>query len=263
MGMTAHILLVNALVLFVFMTLIFVIARARDRLDTVDSAWGLAYIVAAWAVVLQARSGRGILVAILITIWGLRLTRHLFIRSARRGKDDPRYQEMRAEWKGNVWLRAYGVVFLLQGFLVWIISIPVVMVAGQLLPRAHWLNGAGVILWLIGFITESVADHQLTVFVENQKVKKTKNAVLDTGLWRYSRHPNYFGELTQWWAIGLIACQTSFGWVGLLGPLVLTITIVLVSGIPPIESRRKSNPEYRKYMARTSPLIPWLRRTSK
>jgi steroid 5-alpha reductase family enzyme len=257
--MTTKILLINALVLLIFMTLVFFVAKLKDRIDTVDSAWGLAYIVAAWSVVMQERTGRGILIAVLITIWGLRLTRHLFMRSARRGKDDPRYQEMRDKWKGNVWLRAYGVVFLLQGFLVWVVSVPAVMAAGHVLPNFHWLNGVGVIIWFVGFITESISDSQLSKFVQ---AKKGKNAVLDTGLWRYSRHPNYFGELTQWWGIGFIACQTSFGWLGLIGPLTLTILIVFVSGIPPIERRRKDNPRYREYMKRTSPLIPLPHRSS-
>ena len=255
--MTARILLINAIVLLVFMTAVFVVARARDRIDTVDSAWGIAYIVAAWSVVIQASNSHTVLIAVLVTIWGLRLTRHLFMRSSRRGADDPRYQEMRDNWKGNVWLRAYGIVFLLQGFLVWVISLPIVMAAGQLLPQAHWLSYTGVAIWLAGFITESIADSQLAAFVA---AKKGKDAVLNTGLWRYSRHPNYFGEITQWWAIGLIACQTGFGWLGLIGPAVLTITIVLVSGIPPIEARRKKNPEYVTYMAHTSPLIPLPRR---
>jgi steroid 5-alpha reductase family enzyme len=251
--MTTRILLINALVLLVFMTIVFWVAKAKDRIDTVDSAWGLAFIVAAWSVEIQSRTNRTLLIALLVTLWGARLTNHLFKRSTRRGKDDPRYQEMRDKWKDNVWLRAYGVVFLLQGLLVWIISLPVVMASGHLLPHAFWYSEVGAIIWVIGFNIEAAADSQLSAFVA---AKKGKDAVLDTGLWRYSRHPNYFGELVQWWAIGLIACQAAYGWIGLLGPLTLTVLIVFVSGIPPIERRRKNNPKYRIYMDHTSPLIP-------
>jgi steroid 5-alpha reductase family enzyme len=250
--MTLRILIVNAVVLLVFMTVVFLVAKAKDRLDTVDSAWGVAFMVASWSAFLQARSVRSLLVAILVSVWGVRLTNHLYKRSAKRGKDDPRYQEMRDKWKGNVWLKAYQMVFLLQGLLVWIISLPVVMATGHILPHAFWFSEVGAIIWVIGFNIEAAADSQLAAFVA---AKKDKNAVLDTGLWRYSRHPNYFGELLEWWAIGIIASQTAFGWIGLLGPLTLTILIVFVSGIPPIERRRKTNPKYREYMRHTSPLF--------
>jgi steroid 5-alpha reductase family enzyme len=120
-----------------------------------------------------------------------------------------------------------------------------------------WLTWLGAGLWLVGFVVESVADRQLAAFIKD---KSNKGKVLDTGLWRYSRHPNYFGELLQWWAIGLIAAQTAYGWIGFAGPLLLTILIVFVSGIPPIENRRRDNPAYQDYKRRTSRLVPLPRR---
>jgi steroid 5-alpha reductase family enzyme len=116
------------------------------------------------------------------------------------------------------------------------------------------LSVLGTALWFAGFTIESLADRQLRKFLANPD---NKGKVMDQGLWRYSRHPNYFGELTQWWAIGLIALQVHNGWIGLLGPLTLTVLIVFISGIPPIERRKKSDPEYAAYMRRTSPLVLW------
>jgi steroid 5-alpha reductase family enzyme len=254
--MTGHMLLVNAILLVIYMTLWFVAARLRARLDTVDMAWGGGFVVAAWAIVAQHAELRTVVVAILVSLWGLRLFRHIF-RRARRSGEDPRYSEMAKKWRGNVWTNAYFKIFLLQGFLVWVISLPIVYAAGNILKGWNWLLWLGVALWLFGFVFEALADRQLAKFISNPR---NKGKVLQTGLWRYSRHPNYFGEIAQWWAIGVIALGTSFGWIGLAGPLMLTALIVFVSGIPPIENRKKSDPKYREYMQHTSPLVPLPRR---
>jgi steroid 5-alpha reductase family enzyme len=131
------------------------------------------------------------------------------------------------------------------------------------LPAWRWLFTAGYLVWVAGFLIEYNADKQLAVFLTQQKnknngkAKGNKRGLLDTGLWRYSRHPNYFGELVQWWGIGLISLQTSYGWVGLFGPLLLTILIRFVSGVPPIEKRRADDPDYQAYQRRTNALVPW------
>lgn len=250
--MTGHILLVNAILLMVYMTLWFVVARMRRRLDTVDMAWGGGFVVAAWSAVMQNAELRTVVVAVLVSLWGLRLFTHI-LRRARKSGEDPRYVEMAKKWHGNAWTHAYFKIFLLQGALIWIVSLPVVYTAGVSLENWNWLVWLGAALWLFGFVFESIADKQLANFVTNSK---NKGKVLQSGLWHYSRHPNYFGELTQWWAVGVIALSTGFGWIGLAGPLMLTTLIVFVSGIPPIENRKKSDPKYREYMQHTSPLVP-------
>lgn len=233
------------------MTLCFMVARSRRRLDTVDTAWGLGFVIVAWSAVLQQPSTRSLVITLLVSVWGVRLSSHIWRRNQGR-EDDPRYGELSAKWHGNFWLRAYFSIFLLQGALVWLVSLPVVVAVGHQLPGLGWLTIAGGLIWLAGFAVEAIADYQLSAFLGHEKHPK----VLRTGLWRYSRHPNYFGELTQWWGIGLIALQASYGWTGLIGPLCLTILIIFVSGIPPIERRRQKDPEYRAYQRQTSPLIP-------
>jgi steroid 5-alpha reductase family enzyme len=235
-----------------YMTAWFLVAKKRKRFDPVDSAWGGAFALVAWAVALQQPSTRTLMVAALVTLWSGRLTSHLAKRSRKRA-DDPRYVAMAANWK-RVWLRAYFSIFLVQGLIVWIISLPIVMNAGMVLPALNWLFTFGYIVWVVGFFIEYKADRQLAEFLADPA---NKGKVLDTGLWHGSRHPNYFGELLQWWGIGLIACQTSFGWICLIGPLLLTFLIIFVSGIPPIEKRRAKDMKYQAYMKRTSPLIPW------
>lgn len=251
--MIGRYLLVSAVILLVYMSVAFLFAKKRDQLNVVDVAWGGGFILLAWSTYVQMQAPRTLLVAVLVTLWGLRLMGHLGKR-VKTGKDDPRYLELKKKWKGNVWLRAYLSVFLLQGLLVLIIGLPIVMTAGDLLGHTAWAVYTGAVIWFIGFTIERLADAELAEFVKN---RKSKDAVLDTGSWRYSRHPNYFGELTQWWGIGIIALQTSWGWIGLVGPLTLTILIVFISGIPTIEKKKKQNPAYAAYMKRTSPLIPW------
>jgi steroid 5-alpha reductase family enzyme len=254
--MVVRLLLVNLVLIIAYMTAWFVLAKRRQRLDTVDSAWGGGFALAAWAVVAQVPSPATLAIAGLVSIWCVRLTAHL-VRRSRRPHDDPRYTEMAAKWKRNFWLKAYLWVFLLQGLLVWVVSLPIVMAAGTMLDDWAWLILGGSTVWLAGYIIESAADRQLAAFVANKNNKANKNNVLDSGWWRYSRHPNYFGELVQWWGIAIIALQASWGWVGLLGPLVLTYLIIFVSGIPPIEKRRRDNKAYQAYKKRTSPLVPW------
>ncbi|MEK7594292.1 MAG: DUF1295 domain-containing protein [Patescibacteria group bacterium] len=249
--MIALILLINALFLFVYMTVVFVLAERRGRLDTVDIAWGPAFLMVAWLTAVIEVTPQSFVIAILVTIWGLRLAFHIGLR-AKKKSDDPRYTELTKKWKGDVWRRAYISIFLLQGALVWIISLPIVMASGEQLSGWSWLTWLGGIIWLKGYLIEVAADRQLREFLSDKDHPK----VLQTGLWHYSRHPNYFGELTQWWGIGVIALQASYGWVGLIGPIALTILIVYVSGIPPIERRRQEDHQYREYQRKTSPLIP-------
>ena len=249
----ATILGVNAALLLAYMTLWYLVAFKKRRLDVVDTVWGLGFVVVAWSSLLQHPVQRSLLIAVLVSLWGIRLAVHIWRRSQRRGSEDPRYSELSAKWQGNFWLRAYFSVFLLQGLLVWIISLPIDLEANRQINGLNWLSITGTLVWLIGFSFEAIADRQLTTFLRQQDHPK----VMQTGLWRYSRHPNYFGELVQWWGIGIIALQVSNGWIGLIGPLTLSGLIIFVSGIPPIERRRQKDRAYRDYQQRTSVLIPW------
>lgn len=251
--MTYQTLVVNIVLVWLFMSLVYVIAYRRKRLDTVDIAWGLGFVVVAWSSYLQQPSSQSLAILGLVTVWGLRLANHIWQRSRKKQEDDPRYQAIASKWKGNYWVRAYFSIFMLQGVLVLVVSLPIFVATGEPLSGWAWLTWLGVLVWLKGFIFEAISDYQLANFLK----LKDRPKVLQTGLWKYSRHPNYYGELVQWWGIGIIALQVSYGWIGLIGPLTLTLLIVFVSGIPPIEKRRAKDPEYREYMNRTSPLIPW------
>jgi steroid 5-alpha reductase family enzyme len=252
--MIAKLLLINALALFVYMTAWFFVAKQTKKISMVDVVWGGGFLMVAWIAAVQHPSARAELIAILVTLWAVRIMSHLGRRVLHSSDDDPRYVELSKKWKGNFWLRTYGSIFLLQGFIIMLVTLPVVAAVGEQNPDLAGLSVLGAAFWAVGFMVEMHADKQLRVFLADTK---NKGKVMDQGLWKYSRHPNYFGELLQWWAIALIALQTHGGWLGLLGPLTLTILIVFVSGIPPIEKKKKSDPTYAAYMKRTSPLILW------
>lgn len=243
-----------AILLFAWMTAAFVIASLKKRLDVVDSAWGIGFILAAWFSYAWQPNGRSLLIAILVSLWGVRLAWHTYRRGLRRGRDDPRYDKLSKKWGEKFGVRAYLSIFLLQGALIWVISLPIMLAVADRLPGAPWFMWLGTLWWLKGFAAEAIADWQLSRFISRPK---NKGHVLQTGIWRYSRHPNYYGEIVQWLGIGLIACAASFGWLGFIGPLTLAFTIIFISGIPPIENAKKADPEYQAYKKRTSPLIPW------
>lgn len=246
-------LLANAVLIFVVMSAAWLVARRRQRLDTVDAAWGLAFIVpASLAFGLQWQLST-VVAAVLVYIWSIRLTTHLIDRNRAR-PDDPRYKAFTKKWRGEFWQRAYFSVFLLQGALVWLISLPVILSVGKPRGTALVWVGAGLALWILGFVIEAIADRQLEVF---RRDPTHHGHSLQTGLWRYSRHPNYFGELLQWFGIAVVATSVHDGWIGFAGPIVLTLLIVFISGIPPIETRRQHDKEYQAYRRRTSMLIPW------
>jgi steroid 5-alpha reductase family enzyme len=233
------------------------VAWRRKRLDTVDAAYGGGFVVAAMLVAGQEGFARDWLIAALVLIWATRLTNHIVERSQKRG-EDPRYTAITKKWKkGNYWLRAYVSIFLVQGVLIWIVTLPVVLAANTLVQACGWFIIIGAIVWAKGFVIEFFADSQLRQFISDPK---NKGQILQSGLWRYSRHPNYYGEIVQWLGIGIIACSARFGWIGLIGPLALALTIYFVSGIPPIENRKKSDPKYKEYMQHTSVLVPWFKR---
>jgi len=230
------------------------IALLVKRNDVADIAWGLGFgiVTIANLVKTQNYTFTALLVTSLILIWGLRLGWHITMRNIKKS-EDYRYKAWRDSWGKWFIVRSYLQVFILQGFFMLLIVLPVLLVMGYSRNGIFSLTVLGATLWVIGFFTEAVGDKQLKEFTTNLK---NKGRIMDKGFWKYSRHPNYFGEVTQWWAIGIIALTSSYGWVGLVGPMTITFLIVKVSGIPLLENKYKNNPEYQAYKLRTSMLIP-------
>lgn len=250
-------LLVSAAVALAVVLAAFAVGVAGGRHRVVDVAWGVGFAAIALATyVLSAGDGdpvRRAVATALTVVWGLRLAGHLAWRSRGQG-EDRRYERLLARARGDRDRYALRMVYLLQGALIWFVSLPVQVAQYSATPAGPWL-AAGVALWLVGFLFETVGDAQLLRFTRDPA---NSGRVLDTGLWRYTRHPNYFGDACVWWGLYLVAA--SGGWAGaatLLSPLLMTWFLVARTGKPLLEAellRRRAG--YAEYVTRTSGFLP-------
>lgn len=243
-----------SLILFCYASLWFVVGMLRKRNDVADIAWGLGFIlicVYAWAT--RPYSPLSAVVYGMVMLWGLRLSLHIALRS--RGKtEDFRYQQWRAAWGKSFVLRSFLQVYLLQAGFMLVISAPILIAAESAEQGMNALSIAGVLLWLIGFFFESVGDYQLAVFI---KRKTNKDDIMETGLWRYTRHPNYFGEVVLWWGVFLVVLPVQHGIWGIISPITITFLLLFVSGIPMLEAKYAENPKFQAYKRRTNAFFPW------
>lgn len=251
--------LIGLAVILALMTLLWLISLLIKNASIVDIFWGTGFVITGWLFFALTPEGfltRKLLIATIVTIWGLRLSIHVLRRNW--GKpEDFRYQKWREENGAAWWWKSFFQVFLLQGVLLWIISAP--LLAAQLKPTpAHltFLDFAGLAIWLVGFFFEAVGDYQLERFKANPQ---NRGKVLDTGVWRYTRHPNYFGDSAQWWGYYLIAAAGG-GWWSIFSPILMTFLLVRVSGVALLEKSMAAKPGYRDYIEQTSPFIPWFPR---
>lgn len=240
-----------ALLVFIYMTFWFAISIIKKRNDVADFAWGLGFVVVSWvSFLISGPSLKALVVNILISIWGVRLARHIYRRNSKK-PEDKRYAKWRVEWK-NFYLRSFLQVFLLQGLFLFLISLPVLYInysRGIIGP----IFILGVIIWTFGFYFESTADKQLSSFISEPK---NKGKIMDQGLWKYSRHPNYFGEVTQWWGVFVMALSDKGSLWTIIGPITITTLILFVSGIPLLEKKRENDPAFQEYKKKTSVFIP-------
>jgi steroid 5-alpha reductase family enzyme len=244
--------LLIALLLFGYMTAWYIVGLILKRNDVADIAWGGGFVVLAWiSLFISGVSLRGLVATILVTIWGLRLASHIYVRN-RNKPEDYRYQAWRNEWK-YFYLRSYLQIYLLQGLFLYLIALPFLFINNKSLSGITVLDIVGILVWIIGFYFESVGDSQLKQFVSNPD---NKGRIMDQGLWKYSRHPNYFGEVTQWWGIFIITLSIPFGYLTVIGPLTITSLILFVSGIPLLEKKREGRTDWEKYKKQTSIFFP-------
>jgi len=253
--MTASVLLAAAAAIVVLMLGTWLLSLVWRDASIVDPVWPLGFVVVAW-VTLTVADGNPTRQWVLVgmtTIWGLRLSGYLAWRK-HGAPEDPRYQAMRRHWGERFPLMSLLTVFALQGTLMWIVSLPVQLGQVRDTPDLGVLAFVGIALWIVGVTFETVGDAQLARFKSDPA---SKGQVMDRGLWRYTRHPNYFGDTCVWWGIALVAAETGIGAIGIVGAVVMTVLLVRVSGVPMLErSMAKRRPGYAEYVRRTSAFIP-------
>jgi steroid 5-alpha reductase family enzyme len=244
-------------VIFGLMVLLWLVSLILKNSSIVDIFWGAGFVISAWLYFFISPEGfllRKLIILALVTIWGMRLTLHILTRNW--GKpEDFRYQKWR-EQSGKIWwIKSLFQVFLLQGLLMWVISTPLLAAQYYRVSAPFtWVDGLAIILWAIGFLFEALGDTQLAKFRANPG---NHGKLLNTGVWHYTRHPNYFGDSAQWWAFYLLALAAG-GWWTIFSPIIMTLFLIKVSGVALLEkSLANSKPGYKEYMESTSPFIPW------
>ena len=238
------------------MLLLWLLSLRLRNAAIVDIFWGCGFVLLAWMYFALGAGylPRQLLVAALVTIWGARLSTHIWQRN--RGRpEDFRYRAWRLQWAGSFVWRSLLQVFLLQGALLWLISAPLLLAIAQTAPAALGrLDALGTLLWLAGFAFEAGGDWQLQRFKANPA---NNGRVLDSGLWRYTRHPNYFGDALIWWGLYLLAAASPLGAWAIASPLLMTVLLMRVSGVTMLEQTLAQRPAYREYIARTPAFFPW------
>ena len=236
--------------------LLWLISLAVRDSSIVDIAWGpLIFVVGLTYYLAMAEPvARAHLVVALTGLWAMRLALHIGVRNIGHGEDF-RYAAWRTQYGAAWWYRSYFKVFLLQGVIAWIVALPLYYGITARTPRdLGWWDYAGMAVFTFGFLFEAIGDEQLRRFKTNPA---NKGRVMITGLWRYTRHPNYFGEAVLWWGLGLIGAATPLGWIGLVGPAIITFLLIRVSGVAMLERTLKTTkPGYAEYIASTPAFFP-------
>lgn len=238
----------------IYVHIVFALSLWLKRNDIADIAWGMGYLLLCLGFSTQYTvSSTALLVYALISVWSLRLSFHIWLRN-RGTAEDFRYRQWREEWGKNFWWRSWLQVYVLQGFFLLVISAPLVVAACAPETALSSFTWIGLGAWIIGFLFQSIGDQQLQVF---RKKRKSKDEILQTGLWKYSRHPNYFGEALMWWGLWLMVRPLEYGTWAIISPITITYLLRWVSGVPMLEKKYQSNPAFQAYSQRTSAFIPW------
>ncbi len=255
----------SALCLLAYAVFCFIISVIIKRNDIVDIAWGLGYSFLFLAHIIRSGSFPTnplvVFPFLLVLLWSLRLAGYLAIRMGK--TEDFRYLNWRNEWGKRVYIISFFRVYILQNIFLLLVSLPITVIMysynNQLLPASQEISS---ILWvffaigLFGLLYESIADLQMHRFRRN---KSNKGTIITTGLWKYSRHPNYFGEMVVWWAVWAFTLP-SLWYIAIIGPTIITLLLRFVSGVPFLERRFGKHPDFPAYAAKTPAIVPILGR---
>jgi steroid 5-alpha reductase family enzyme len=244
-----------ALVIAVYAVVFFILSLVLKRNDIADVAWGGGILLVGLTSYVQQTDPTILskIVLSVVAVWAVRLSVRIFLRNKKKS-EDVRYKKWREAWGRWFYIRSFFQVYILQGFLMLLVGYPLIHVAvfGEKTFSILFVT-TGLLVWFIGFLFEVVGDYQLDRFLENTD---NKGKLMQTGLWHYSRHPNYFGEVVQWWGVWLMVVHVPFGVYALISPLVITFLILNVSGIPMLEESMAKNSDFEKYKKTTSVFFP-------
>lgn len=246
----------SGIAILLMMILLWLLSLLLKNSSIVDIFWGIGFIVITW---IAYKYGQGYLprkqwMTAMVTLWGLRLALHIGLRNW--GKpEDFRYAKWREENGANWWWVSLFKVFFLQGILMWLISAPILAAQSFGFPAILTpMDLIGALVWGFGLLFESISDLQLTLFKRNTE---NKGKLLASGLWKFSRHPNYFGESLVWWGIYIVALAAGAWWT-VFSPVLMTWPLLRVSGVAMLERTMSLKPGYEEYVRKTSTIVPRL-----
>ncbi|MES2856542.1 MAG: DUF1295 domain-containing protein [Bdellovibrionota bacterium] len=248
--------LAAAIAVMILANLAFTLAVKMKRNDIADVVWGFGFVVATAAALFWTSAELGkfemwprmAVAGICLAIWAGRLSTHIAFRNAKKSGEDVRYKNWRDEWGSSWKWKSYLRVFILQGLILIVNALPLLKIASEPGAGVDLVVWIGVVIWAVGFFFEAWGDHQLTVFKGDPK---NKGKLMTTGLWSWTRHPNYFGEVVQWWGFFLMAVTLPGAWFTVIAPIAITFLILKVSGVPMLEKEMKSRPGFDDYARQT------------
>jgi steroid 5-alpha reductase family enzyme len=243
------------LVITLYVVALFILSLILKRNDIADVAWGGGILLVGITSYVQQTNPTTLskIVLSVVAVWAVRLSVRIFLRNKKKS-EDVRYKKWREGWGRWFYIRSFFQVYILQGFLMLVVGYPLihVVVYGEETLSLLFV-GVGFCVWLFGFLFEVVGDYQLDRFLGNTN---NKGKIMQTGLWQYSRHPNYFGEVVQWWGVWCMVLSVPFGVYAFVGPFMITVLILKVSGVPMLEESMAKNPDFEKYKKTTSVFFP-------
>lgn len=238
----------------IFMLAVYLIAQLIKNNSIVDIGWGIGFILISITLLIRMPLVDGVdeVISLMVTLWGLRLALHIYIRSRGKGEDF-RYAEWRRGWGKSAPIQALIKVFLFQGVLMLIFSAPILFAFASANDKLGFLQFVGIGVFTIGFLFESVGDYQLIKFKNNTT---NKGKIINTGLWKFTRHPNYFGEAFLWWGIFIVTIGVENWYFGIIGPILLNYSLVKFSGVPMLEKKYEGREDWEAYKKSTPAFIP-------
>ncbi len=252
--------ILSAICILVFFSLVWAYAQKIKDNSIADIAWGIGFCIVALVSCIynQATTTRQLMITLFALLWGCRLAVHIWTRKRGNGEDF-RYRAMRKRWGKRQTILSLFEVFLLQGFLLLLIASPIILVNSTPQLDLSWLDYIAIAVFDLGFTFEVLGDYQLGEFIKNPE---NKGKLLQSGLWKYTRHPNYFGEVTLWWGMWIFALSSTLGIFTFISPLLITVLLLKVSGIPLLEKRYEGSIAFEEYKKKTSAFFPWFPKKS-
>ena len=251
-----QIIATSAATALIFMVIMFVTAQIKKDNSIVDIGWGIGFILISFVLLFTTNQPdiKDLLLTTMILIWGLRLAIHIYIRARGKGEDF-RYAQWRKDWGKNAAVKAFFKVFMLQGIIMIAVAFPIMVVFNGEGDQLNAFSLIGFIIFVFGFLFESIGDYQMYNF---KKKAESKGRIITSGLWKYTRHPNYFGEAVLWWGIGIVAIGSDLFLTAFIGPIVINLLLIYVSGVPMLEKKYAGNKQWENYKKVTPAFLPFI-----